>query len=207
MTIYKKNTLLLHHAFAQLHLTHAAFVDSYEVHSHKHRLPTNRFLFVTKNDARQRSVIRDIGNEKVFPMRKDHLYFIPCNYLIDLDIEADLNFASLQFNLDIFYGFDAFESYSRCETRKLPELIATLPELLNQEAEWETLCRINEIIYGLCAEWKMPTDSDIRKKISSSAKYRKILDFIYNSGDARTRVEQLAEIRNERSAKRGQPLK
>ena len=188
----------MHHAFTSLHLVHAAFVDAYEVHSYNHRMPVNRFLFVTQNDSRQRSIIRDIANEKSIPMREGHLYFIPCNYFTDMDIGADLNFVSLQFNLYIFYGLDAFESYPHCETREMPELIATLPELLSREAEWDTLCRINEIIYGICVGWKIPVDSDIRKKILSSKKYRKIMDFVRNSGNATTTVEQLAEICNMR---------
>ena len=198
MTVYRKEILLFHHAFSRLHLTHVAFIDSYEIHAKNNRLPVNRFLFVTKDDPEQKSIFRDIANDKLFPMRKDNLYFIPCNHLIDLDIEANLNFVSFQFTLDIFYGFDAFEAYASCESREMPEFIATLPELLNREAEWETLCRINEVIYGLCSGWKIPVDSDIREKILPSKKYRKIMDFVRNSGNATTTVEQLAQICNMR---------
>jgi AraC-like DNA-binding protein len=198
MTVHLKKTLLTNNAFTKMHLIHAAFVDSFEVHVKNNRMPINRFLFVTKNDTGQHSAFRDIANDKLFPMRENNLYFIPCNHLIDLDIESDLSFISLQFNFDIFYGFDIFDSYSHCEMREMPELIAELSELLIHEKEFKTLCRVNEIIYGLCASWNIMMELDIQGKISNGKKYQKVLDFIRNSGDATTTVEQLAEISNMR---------
>lgn len=193
MTVYCKESLLFLHAFSQLHLLHAAFVDSYEIHAKNNRLPVNRFLFVTKNDHELGSIFRDIANNKLFPMRENNLYFIPCNHLIDLDIEADLNFVSFQFNFELFYCFDIFESYPRCEIFELPELIAELPSLLMQETELAVLFRVNEIINALCARLP-PYNLDIREKLSSSTKYREILDFVRNSGNATITVEQLAEM-------------
>jgi AraC-like DNA-binding protein len=194
MTVHRKESLLLHHAFSRLRLVHAAFVDSFEVHATDNRLPVNRFLFVVKNDSEQKSIFRDIANNRLFPMRENNLYFIPYNYLIDLNIEADLHFVSFQFNLDIFCGFDVFEAYPQCETRELPELNASLPDLLNREDKLETLCRVNEIIYGLCADFCKSEPIDISEKLSHSEKYRQILNFIYNFGNATVTVEQLAEI-------------
>ena len=115
MTVYRKETLLRHHAFTQLHLIHAAFVDSFEYHGINHRMPVNRLLFVCADDSGAQSVIRDCSTGKLLPVKAGYLYFIPCNHIVDLNIAADLHFLSLQFNLDLFYGFDVMTAYPHCE--------------------------------------------------------------------------------------------
>jgi len=194
MTVHRKNTLLMHHAFTKLRLVHAAYVDSYEVHLKGGKMPVNRLLFVCGNDSRGESSIRDLSDGTLLTMKKGRLYFIPCNHLVDLEIAPDLSFASLQFNLDLFYGLDVFETHPRCETLEAAKLVSELRCLLDQESELRTLYRINEIIFHLCVLWSGFEKTDIKERLMGSHKYEGILEFIRNSGDASTTVEILAEM-------------
>jgi AraC-like DNA-binding protein len=192
MTIYRKEVLLSNHAFSRLQLIHAAFVDSYEVHARGHRMPVNRLLFICQEDAVGGSSIRDCDGGIAARMRAGHLYFIPCNHAVDLDLAPDLSFVSLQFHLDLFYGFDIMEAHARLETLEAPALVAELRDLMERETELGTLYRVNEIIYGLCARWAPSEAGGIQERLAKRRRYGRILDFVRKSGDAATTVAMLA---------------
>jgi AraC-like DNA-binding protein len=194
MTVHRKQTLLRHHAFTRLRLVHAAFVDSYECHIAGNRMPVNRLLFVCGDDRGEDSVIRDLSDGTLLPMTAGHLYFIPCNHMVDLNIAPELPFVSLQFNLDLFYGFDFFESHPRCEMLENPDLVAELRLLMERDAELRTLYRVNEIIFHLCVLWAPIAGPDIQERQVRSLKYKTATEFIRTSGSAATTVAMLADM-------------
>jgi len=198
MTVYRKETLLQHHAFSQLHLIHAALVDAFEYHGINHRMPVNRLLFVCADDGKAQSVIRDCSTGNLLPMKAGYLYFIPCNHSVDLNIAEDLHFLSLQFNLDLFYGFDVMEACSRCEMIDVPALVAELQALLERETELRTLYRINEIIFHQCVQWCPEEQPDIQARLLKSHKYEKVLALVQQSGNAAVTVAMLADINGQR---------
>lgn len=192
MTILHKRNLMTYHAFSRLRLMQATIVNVFECHV-KNRMPVNRLLFVF-SDNHTNSSIRDINNNNLIPMQSGCLYFIPCNYLIDINIAPGLSFVSLQFNLDLFYGFDVFENHPKCEIIKDVDLVTELKTLMKNETELSTLYRINEIIFHLCFIWSQIDSPDLDEKIVHSHKYDKILTFIQKSCDATTTVEMLADM-------------
>ncbi len=194
MTVRRKNLLLANHALLKLTLVHAAYVDSYPVCDKGGRLPVNRLLFVRDDDAGRRSRIRDPADGREFPMRAGHLYFIPCNRPIDMVIAADLPFLSLQFNLELFYGFDVMEACHRCESRHAPELVTELDGLLRKESELRTALRVSEIVFGLCAGLVPDDDAALLGRLARSRGYERVLEFIRTRADASTTVESLAEM-------------
>jgi AraC-like DNA-binding protein len=198
MTVYRKETILRHHAFTSLRLAHVAFVDSYECHSRGNKMSVNRLLFICGGDTSVESSIKDLNTGKVFPMKPGCLYFIPCNHMVDLHIEPKLTFVSWQFNLDLFYGFDVFDTYKSCEMIEDPSLVAEAKQLIEKEKQLTTLYRINELIYHFCATWISNETMDTQKTIVKLSKYEKALKFIQQSGDAMTTVGMLADIENMR---------
>ncbi len=189
----RRKTLLRHHALTKLRLAHAAWNESYELSAPDNRMMVNRLLFVTKNDSHGTSLVRDKVTGKVFPMRKNNVYFIPCRHLIDLELADDLHFMSLQFNVDVFYGFDAFELHPQCEVLKVPEIISKLRELLEREDDFLSLCQVNEIIYGFCCRFAGAVEDEVQYRLNKSDQYSDILDYIKFNGDAGTSVEELAK--------------
>lgn len=194
MTVNRKEKLLRYHALARMRLNHAASVDSYEFHGKNNRMPVNRLLFVCSEDAEEESVIYDLNNALVLPMKAGHLYFIPHNYLIDLDLAKNISFVSLQFNLDLFGGIDVFETYPRCEVEEDRLLGDELRVLMEHENELRTLCRVNEIIFHLCSKWTEPGLPCIHEKMLKSQKYERVMEYVRNHGNATTTVEKLADM-------------
>lgn len=194
MTVFRKETLLRHHAYSTLRLIHAAFVDSYEYHC-RGSMPVNRLLFVCGESSSGESSICDTANGTFFPMKEGNLYFIPYKHLVVLDIAPGLPFVSLQFNFELFYGFDVFENHPHCEMIKDPFLVKELRFLMDHDAELRTLYRINEIVFHLCGLWSTTEMPDIRERLTRSRKYDKILEFVKISGDATTTVEMLADMK------------
>ena len=131
MTVFRKNALLSNHSLLKLTLVHAAFVDSYPVHDRGGKLPVNRLLFVRGGDVRHDSRIRDPADGRTYPMRAGNLYFIPCNRPVDMDLAPDLQFLSLQFRLDLVYGFDVMEDCPHCAQLPVPELVDRKSTRLN----------------------------------------------------------------------------
>ncbi len=194
MTVFRKSALLSNHSLLKLTLVHAAFVDSYPIHDKSGKLPANRLLFVRGGDAAGRSRIHDPADGRTYPMRAGHLYFIPCNRPVDLDLAPDLHFLSLQFRLDLIYGFDALEACPHCAEFHVPELVDELDGLLANEAELPTLLRINEIIFGLCVRL-LPSDGKaLRERLAQGREFRKALDFVRREADATTTVRTLAAL-------------
>lgn len=198
MTIEHKEKLLTLNAFFQLRMAYAAVVNSYECHVRKNTRAVNRLLLVFKDDGRGDCVLRNPGAGQRFRMRAGCLYFIPCNLEVDLDITPGISFVSLHFNLDLFYGFDVFGSYRRCETVKNPSLVSETRQLLGREDELRTLCRVNEIIFRLCASWLPAQTSDIQKSLAVCRRYGDVLEFVQKAGDAATTVEALADMKGMR---------
>jgi len=198
MTVYRKNTLLRHHAFTSLRLAHVAFVDSYKCHSRANQMSVNRLLFICGGDTSVESSIKDLNTGRVFPMKPGSLYFIPCNHIVDIHIEPKLTFVSWQFNLDLFYGFDVFDNYRCCEMIEDSSLVAEARQLIEKEDQLAALYRINELIYHFCTIWISNQTMDTQKTIVKLSKYEKVLKFIQESGDAMTTVEMLADINDMR---------
>ena len=105
MAVDRKNNLLALSSFFRLRLAHAAVVDGYECHAPRASMAVNRLLLVSADDGRGESVLRDLGAGQELTLQAGHYYFIPCDHVVGLDIVPSLRFQSLQFNLDLFYGF------------------------------------------------------------------------------------------------------
>jgi len=192
MAVHRKNALLSNHAILRLTLNHAAFVDSYPLHEKGIKLPVNRLLFALKEGSRRKSSLHDPADGRTLPMRAGNLCFIPCNRPVDMDFEDDFSFLSLQFNLDLFYGFDVMEACPRCETLSVPELTEELNGLLESETELKSLLRVNEIVFGLCARLAPKAPVAVHDRLVKSRVYAKALDFVRLRADASTSVGELA---------------
>jgi len=193
MTIERKKKLLALHSFLHLRLVHAA-VGSYPIYFRKNSMPVNRLLMVFADSGSNDSEVHDLNLGNLLPMRSGFLYFIPCNHEIDIRLSEKLFFISLQFNLDLFYGFDIFKSYGKCVMLRNPKLVAEVKKLMNREDETRTLCRINEIIFNLCVFLLSGESGETRNEKLNWYKYEDILDFLRKSGDATTTVEKLADM-------------
>ena len=132
-------------------------------------------------------------------MKSGCLYFIPCNHIVDIHIEPEFSFVSWQFNLDLFYGFDVFDTYQRCEMVDDPPLILEVKQLMEEDKRLDTLYRINELVYHFCTTWISSNQTThTQKTIVRLSKYKTVLKFVQESGDAMTTVAILADIANMR---------
>jgi len=194
MAVDRKNHLLGLSAFFRLRLVHAAIVDGFECHAPRASMAVNRLLMVSGDDGRGESVLRDLSTGREMVMRANHYYFIPCDHVVGLDIVPSLRFQSLQFNLDLFYGFDIFVGRGRCETSEDPALVAEVRDWLDREDELGSLCRVEGLLFRLSAEWLGDQPVDIQRRAVASRKYGQALDHARRFGDATTTVEELADM-------------
>lgn len=111
----------------------------------------------------------------------------------------ELRFVSLQFNLELFYGYDIFREYRKCWTESDPGLANELKDLIQRDNDIFTLCRINEIIYSLCVKLLLIKPESEESKMINWQKYDKVFDYIRKYGDASTSVAFLAELMGMRS--------
>lgn len=187
-----KETLLRNHSFLDLRLTRAA-IGSFPIHQNDNFMAVNR-LFVIVDEAGDDSFIKHYQSGEVLPIRKNCIYMVPCQHVIELKLTGDVQFVSLHFNLDLFYGFDVFKSYDRCVCIENSALVDELQQLMEQEDQLITLCRIDEIILGLCVSLLKTHPKPDTYNNKNWHKYESILDFVRDSGDALTTVTVLAEM-------------
>jgi len=198
MPVETKTTILTRHPYFRLRLAHAA-IGNYPCHAIRNTMPVNRFFIVFADSGKDDSWISDALSGEKFPIRAGHFYFVPCNHPSDWHLEPDVWFVSLQFNLELFYGFDVFRDYRHCLMQNAPDLAQELKELIHHEDEIRTLCRINEIIYNLCVQLLSDQTVKLQKNIVQWHNYEKIFEFIQNHGDATTTVAMLAEMHGQRN--------
>lgn len=198
MQIDRKEKLPPLQALSQLRLAYAAIVHAYECHPSASAMSVNRLLLVFREAGKGACTLRNPAAGQEFPMRAGWLYFIPCNLPVGLDITPDISFVSLQFNLDLFYGFDLFGNSPRCETREAPERVAAAKAALEDPDELRALCRVNALLFDLCAAWLPPHTADLQRHLAASRHYTALLDFVRRQGDATTTVEELANRMNQR---------
>jgi len=193
MPVESKNRILSRHPYLHLSLSHAA-IGTYPCHSRNHVMMVNRLIVVFADSGEERSSIRDATSGEVFPMTTGCWYLVPCHHPSDWDFSPQLQFVSLHFNLELFYGFDMFRNYPRCCSGTAAEWFAELRDLLwYHEGEIASLCRINEIIYHLCFTLLacQPEPVPAREQWQD---YEPVFDFIRKFGDASVTVERLAEL-------------
>ena len=195
----QKERLLALHPFLQLRMAHVTVVYSYECHVRKNTMAVNRLLLVFEDNGRGECALRNPGAGQQFPMRTGCLYFIPCNLEVDLDIVPGISFVSLHFNLDLFYGFDVFGNCPRCEMVEAPSLVSETRQFLDLEDELKALCRVNELVFRLCASWLPARTADLQKSLVACREYEGILEFIRKDGNAATTVGKLADMKGMRS--------
>jgi AraC-like DNA-binding protein len=193
MAVAIRRDLLRMHAQLHLRLVHAA-VGTYPYHAEKASLPENRLLLITADSGRDDSFIRDLATGARLPMRRGHGYFIPCGHEIDQHLTGDLHFVSFKFNLDLFYGFDVMAKFPECRVIDSPALVAEAQQLIRRQDAPAALCRINELIYRLCAKWLTEKPVVLQQELRYYAEYAALLDFVEKQGDAQLTVGMLAEM-------------
>ncbi len=193
MPVDDKYNILIKHSCFKMRLSHAA-IGSFPCYSMSNIMTVNRVIIVFDDFGNKESIIRDPISGETFHMEPGNLYFIPCNYQSDWIFSENLLFVSLHFNFELFYGYDLFRDYNQFHTMKVPELAIEIKELLEQNNEITTLCKINEIIYDLCVKLLSMHPELERQRIGKWQKYEKIFDYLKNSCDATTTVEVLADM-------------
>lgn len=191
MPVEVKSKILSRHPYLRLRLVHAA-IGTYPCHATSNLMEVNRFITVLTDSGKKRSIIRDAVSGEFFPMQPDHWYFVPCGHPSDWDFSPELQFISLQFNLELFYGFDLFRRYPGCASGEAADMGMELKKLFHCD-ELLTLCRINEILYGFCGRLLAPHSELLRINVKWND-YEPVFDYIQRYGDATTTVEQLAEM-------------
>ena len=181
------------HAQLHLQLMHAA-VGTYPCHSAGAFLPVNRLLLIFADSGRDDSYIRDPATGKLLTMRAGHGYFIPCGHKIDQHQTDELHFVSFQFNLDLFYGFDVMSKFPECRVIDDPGLIAEAQRLIRAKEVPAALCRINELVFRLCAGWLEEKPELLTADLQCRRRYEPLLNYVETRADALTTVGTLAEM-------------
>lgn len=192
MAVTLNHDLLRTHPFLKLRLAHAA-IGSYPIRS-RSTLSVNRILMVFEDSGSDASFIHDLASGELLQMQPESVYFVPCHHEIDINLTDSLLFVSLQFSLDLFYGFDVFKNYGKCVRTHNPGLISEAKSLFERQTDAQTLCRVNSIIFNICVPLLADCPSMNPKERLISRRYETILAFVQNSGDASTTVAMLADM-------------
>jgi AraC-like DNA-binding protein len=185
--------------YCQLRLGHTAVVQAYECHVRHNSMPVNRLWFVFRDEGKGDCQIHNPVTGETLIVQAGNAYLIPCNFEIGLELTPSISFVSIHFNLDLFHGFDVFDSNPRCETRVCPEHVQLALAALANPDELRAVCQINALIYQTCAYWVPSQTEEQQRHLAASRKYASVLEFVERRGDATTTVEALAERMGMRS--------
>jgi AraC-like DNA-binding protein len=174
-------------------------VHAYECHVRRNAMAVNRLWFVFRDEGRGDCLVRDPVAGEEFLLQAGSAYLIPCNFAVGLELTPSVSFVSIHFNLDLFHGFDVFDSEPRCEGRACPDQVRLAQEAMANPDELRAVCQINALIYQVCAYWLPSPGEDQQRHLAASRKYAAILEFVARRGDATTTVEILAERMGMRS--------
>ncbi len=193
MAVEFRADLVRLHAQLHLQLVHAA-IGTYPCHIRKAAHPVNRLLLVFGDSGRDDSFIRNLATGELLPMRAGRGYFIPCHHEIEQCQTDELYFVSFQFTLDLFCGLDVMGKFGECRVIDEPELVAEAQQLIQRQDAPYALCRINEIIFRLSAQWLDEKPAMLEVELKNSARYEALLEYVEKQGNAMTTVAELAEM-------------
>ena len=193
MALESNLNLLAAHPYFQLRLRHA-HRGTYTSQG-TGQLTADDWLFLVFAGGSAEDMFRDPVTGEVFPMRPGCFYFVPCNHRIEWTLTPAVQFVSLHFDLELFYGFDVFRDHHRCHMVENPELVEAAWRLVGRrDGGVDVICELNGIVFGLCASWLAVETAGARERLANGQRYGKALEFIRDNGDASTTVENLADL-------------
>lgn len=193
MALESNVNLLAAHPYFRLRLRHA---HRGTFTSQGPGLPTSdNWLFLVFAGGGAEDALRDPATGEVFPMRPGCFYFVPCNHRIDWTLTPAVQFVSLHFDLELFYGLDVFREHHHCHQAENPGVVEAAWRLVGRkDGGADVLCEMNGIIFTLCSGYLDGGAAGAQERLAKGQRYAKALEFIRDKGDANTTVENLADL-------------
>lgn len=156
------------------------------------RMPVNRMFFPLRNPNRENNYIVD--SKRKYMMEERHLYFIPAEYPVNIQVDSELYFLSLHFNLELYPGVDLF-AYCR-DMLDIPEpsCLEPLLELIDstpEELPFSAL-KVKGLTEAYVADFGKYYPKDDFQELLMLGNYVPLLGYLKKEGDARTRVSDLS---------------
>ena len=122
-----------------------------------HRICTfhqNIIFLVHTETGKQKDCVRDPASGTVFPLKKDHFYFIPNETPAEYLFTDDITFMTFHFNLELYPGMDLYHGLHGIRSGHDPELTARIWDIFGEEDEFRSVVRFKAAIMDFCqAHW------------------------------------------------------
>lgn len=136
------------------------------------------------------------GFNEHLPMKKNMIYFMPCNADLQFSFNSDMTFISFHFHLELPGNFDIFQDQTSCSS--LAGKCAVIKELYSilasPDCNFVNLCRMRGLLLTTAAVFIKQKPSYTNKMDFINNKYSAVFDYIRNKADASTGIDKLASI-------------
>ena len=129
------------------------------------------------------------------PMGPGKIYFMPRNTDLEFSFNPDMRFISFHFYLELFNHFDVFSMQHQCAVSSdrsgfIPELSA----IIRGKFSLSSQCRLQGIVMAQAAVFLKTETARIEKLDFITHKYAALFEFIRNTADATTSIDDLAAV-------------
>lgn len=160
--------------------------------------PVNRIFcpLVNPNGGKYNYIESDHSH---YDFQVGKLYFIPAHLPSLWALDTDLEFLSIHTTFEIIPGVELFSSCHDILEMDFPEEIGSLLHLHDTEENDDHLksMHLGALVYSLQTKIAKMYPEENFKRFSLLKKYAKITDFLFQYGNARTSVADLAELNGE----------
>ncbi len=163
----------------------------------RNRLPENRLFVVTGPRHRQGGIIinhSDNGSKHI--LEAGYTYFMPRDLDLEFEFAPGFELGAFHFSLELFSGWDVFAGYRECRRLKSqPDLSREFMTLMYaDDIRFDHAIGLHGICFRLIAPFCPEDIEDVQKAYLLRERYGRMLEYIRNHADARTGIEELAEV-------------
>jgi AraC-like DNA-binding protein len=162
----------------------------------RNRMPENRlFVIVGPEQGRGGEIINHSNNGETLILERGYTYFMPRDLDLEFNFLSGLELGSFHFSLELFSGWDIFAEQKKCRRCKSSDSASGFVDMMyDRDFQFDSAIALRGICFQLVARFCPQNLSDVKQAHILNERYGKMLEFIRNQADARTGIDDLAEI-------------
>ena len=193
----ERNDILAAANAARVYLRHYARGSYHVPRVHPLHLAVNRMLFPLSSPEGIPSTLRN--RKRTLVMRPENFYFIPAFHEVEVQLNDDLHFLSIQSNLEVFPGTELFSGCREMLELPSPPELPLLLELFDapEEKRIFSALKCKGAVLSLLLSLLEHYPEEAFRTPLSLRHYAVLMEYLKKNGDASTRVSDLAAVTHE----------
>lgn len=154
------------------------------------KLSCNRFFVPIMDGGEIKSYIRDMKNN--FDLAVGNIYFIPCYHTGAVFLTENLQFISIQFNLELYRGIDVFFRLGEIKCFYEPEFVERVKQSFEYKNDYIAAAALRCVVWEMTVKLLSAMSAVQIEALNNFAEFSDIIQYISKNCTAATSIKELA---------------